>query len=88
MNYGYECKNWDPEAIYELSNALSSYIRMLPHFPIKQPYVEINGLYQGVRIRAITHMDEDEQMKLIKFADEEYLRIARKYKYSENNNED
>jgi hypothetical protein len=40
-----------------------------------RPYVEVDGLYRGVRIRRITHLSEAAQDELVRLADEIYERV-------------
>lgn len=39
------------------------------------PYIEVDQLYRGVRIRKITHLNKEQTDKLIKTADKIYLDI-------------
>ena len=78
MNYGYDntCPNWVEAKKAELAEALSKELRI--SFDANRqhkPYVEVDGLYRGVRLRRITHMSEEEQELLIKRADAIYRRI-------------
>ncbi len=72
MNYGYDPTSRDQE----LSGRLR---RMLDDFPPNKhgmrPYVEINGLYAGVRIRRITNYDQATTDRLIETADSIYLQV-------------
>jgi hypothetical protein len=39
------------------------------------PYVEVDGLYEGVRIRRMTHLTGAQQDELLRWADEIYDRV-------------
>lgn len=39
------------------------------------PYVEVDQLYKGVRIRKITHLSDEQERTLIERADKLYLSI-------------
>jgi len=56
MNFGYDPTPKDGE----LAMALRDYVWSLPlDGRGVQPYVEVNGLYPGVRVRRITHYSQD-----------------------------
>ena len=42
----------------------------------KNPYVEVDGLYRGVRIRKITNLSEDRCLELVKEADRIYNEVV------------
>ncbi len=78
MNYGYDssCPNWDESKKHELAEALSKELLVGTNpNAVHQPYVEVDGLYRGVRLRRITHLSEEEQELLINRADAIYRRI-------------
>lgn len=78
MNYGYDksSKNWQEDKKLELASHLKSIIdhpKYTPkEYPTQRPYVEIDGLYDGVRIRKITHLTGKQREQLIKEADVVY----------------
>jgi hypothetical protein len=39
------------------------------------PYVEVDGLYQGVRLRKLTHLPEEVVEELVKRADEIFCKV-------------
>jgi len=45
---------------------------------IDKPYIEVDGLYTGVRIRKITNLSDQEQKKLVKRADKIFEEIMLK----------
>lgn len=78
MNYGYDntCPNWNEDKKAELAESLSKELSIgFDANKQHQPYVEVDGLYQGVRLRRITHLSEEEQELLITRADAIYRRI-------------
>jgi hypothetical protein len=46
-----------------------------------EPYIEVDGLYQGVRIRKITALSEQQETELINLADKKYLEIMANQKH-------
>jgi hypothetical protein len=79
MNYGYNssCENYKPELECQLAKALFQFIHK--HWgdvqEIDRPYIEVNGLYDGIRIRKITHLNKKEQRKLVRGADKIYEKV-------------
>ncbi len=76
MNYGYtpDSKNWDESKKVILAGRLITELRLnslwIPGG--NKPYVEIDGLYPGVRIRNLTHLYDDARVELCKKADKIY----------------
>jgi hypothetical protein len=79
MNYGYSCSHWTEEEMQELAKELDVLCKKNPDAYKMHPYVEINGLYDGVRIRRITHLMDNEDCQFQKKADEIYLKLAKKF---------
>lgn len=83
VNYGYTPDNeyWDESKKYILANELAKLLQDMKlndepfthHFA--KPNIEVDNLYQGVRIRKITHLDEETEKKLLQAADKIYLEI-------------
>ena len=79
MNYGFNetTKNWQEnkksELFYELKNLIN--VICFEDKIILSPYVEIDNLYSGVRIRRITHLSDKQRNKLVKDADRIYDKI-------------
>ena len=72
MNYGYQPTAFDGELAERMSNYLLS---LPPDSKGRHPYIEVNGLYPGVRIRRITHYPEEIQDKIIKNCDALYREV-------------
>jgi len=77
MNYGYDkqVKGWKEEKKAELAYELSALCHEYPDAYNMYPYVETYGLYDGVRIRRITHLEEEKRRELVKRADTIYLKV-------------
>ena len=77
MNYGYDktSLNWDENKKERLRHALSRLCYRYPDEHKMHPYVEVDGLYEGIRIRRITHLTEEKRRELVKKADILYLKI-------------
>lgn len=76
MNYGYECKGWSKAAKARLASALVDIIATLPEDERGQvPYVEQDSLYDGVRVRRITHYSEEQIEDMTTRFDEAYLKV-------------
>ena len=75
MNYGYEHTNGKDE---QLAAAINVFLDTLP--PDKDgrrsAYVEVGGMYPGVRIRKITDYDKDTINLIIKTCDRIFERIV------------
>ena len=76
MNYGYtpDSKNWDETKKVILAGRLITELRLKSLWipGEDKPYVEIDGLYPGVRIRKITYLSSKEKQELCKKADRIY----------------
>lgn len=73
VNYGWKCEGWSAEEKQTFAGAL----RVKFDFPFrheagwddgKKPYLEIDGNYEGVRIRRLTFLSQEEQDRIIKEA--------------------
>jgi hypothetical protein len=74
MNYGYDTSDKDQE----LGLELMAYVSTLPADKYgMRPYVEVDGLYAGVRIRRITHYSDEDRWKIVKGADAVYDRVMK-----------
>lgn len=63
MNYGYDsrCDGWQPARVADLIVALRDTIHEAPELQATQgsgPYVEVGGLYEGIRVRSLTHVPD------------------------------
>lgn len=74
MNYGYDCDRWKIDRKVALFNALVDILSLdrawTPAW--ETPYLELDGLYPGVRIRRITHLTEAAREDLVERADRIY----------------
>ena len=85
VNFGYNkyCEGWKGEKRHELVERLKELMRSKGYCtdfsdPKREgftPYLETNDPYDGVRIRAITHLSEEQQDKLVKVAEEIYAEV-------------
>jgi hypothetical protein len=90
MFYGFgpEVEGYDEEKAWELANKLSVEF----DFPTldgnaprpvwlfdgkKQPYIEVNGLVEGVVIRRITNLSEEKRKQVVSKADELFIEVMR-----------
>ena len=82
VNYGYECRSWKlhdkVKLIETLSKRLGFVIGWENKTVVDEPYLELDGLYAGVRIRKITHLSDKETKELAKKADEIYKEVENK----------
>lgn len=93
VNFGYGpgMKYWKDKKKHELAEALRKLLLeqkltrneeievdgvMSHDFP--EPYIEVDGLYPGVRIRKITALTKDQEDALITAAEKIYLEIMTK----------
>ena len=77
MNYGFNttCELWKEDRKNELVNALE---KMINKYNGKlAPYIEVDGLYNGVRIRRITNLKEKERSELVDKAETIYKKIMK-----------
>jgi len=72
MNYGYPPGDRDEELAERLTEELDIKRGWSPRAKI--PYIEVDGLYPGVRIRRITHLSE-KMSELLDLADKIYLEV-------------
>lgn len=82
MNYGWDNESpyWDGRKAFLLVEVLSEKLNIPIGWSINnsgKPYLEINGLYPGVRIRKLTNLSDDELRELSKKADEIYLDVMK-----------
>lgn len=74
VNYGYECKDWSKKDKENLAQNLMKELNLdwvwIPGG--SDPYIEIDGIYNGVRIRKMTHLSDEESENLVKKADKVY----------------
>lgn len=79
MNYGYDSgsPNWHMGRVEELANALTKLCKSYKDKNGMQPYVEVDGLYPGVRIRRMTHLTDEQQDELVMKADKLYDKIMK-----------
>lgn len=82
MNYGYdsETKYWDDSKVGKLVERLQKLIvNYKPEEDYENyiPYVEVDGLYDGVRLRRITHLSEADRKDLVSKADKIYLEVMK-----------
>lgn len=90
--YGPGMKYWDESKKYELANKLRDMIINIKasrnrdiemrDMPLmyqyhQEPYIEVDGLYAGVRIRKITHLSDELYDKVITEADKIYLDLMK-----------
>lgn len=89
VNYGYDpgIRAWDESKKGILANSLQELVDQIKKGSKteladacmssdgKAPYIEVNGMYPGVRIRKITHLNDEQQRELITKADLIYTEI-------------
>ena len=83
MNYGYNanCKGWKENKKQELAKELSKELEYPIGYPMgkandgSSPYIEIDDFYDGVRIRRITWLSDEEKKELVKKADKIYNKL-------------
>jgi hypothetical protein len=85
VNYGYNasCVGWNEAKKEELAERIEQLMKKKGYctdfFDPKRegftPFLEVDGVYRGVRIRAITHLPEKAQNELIKEADKIYEEV-------------
>ena len=69
MNYGYEPTPFDKELARDIDLYLLS---VPPDDRGQRPYVELNQLYKGVRIRRLTHYPHDVIKDIVEHCDQIY----------------
>ena len=81
VNYGYSCDGWSDIEKSLLARRLRDLVdgKKYPNIKcdVDFPYVEIDNLYDGVRIRKITYLSDEEHDELIKEADKIFLDIKK-----------
>ena len=74
VNYGYTCKGWSKKKKELLAHKLRCLLMKKDYSNIEHevdnPYVEIDNLYEGVRIRKITYLTDEQVKELVKEADQ------------------
>ena len=79
MNYGYnsDTKGWDESKKYILASRLLTELNLANQWIPggTKPYIEVDGLYEGVRIRKITHLSDEDRSSLVKKADKIYNEV-------------
>lgn len=80
MNYGYACPGWSRQQKTALAAAISQELNEGDFKDARgqRPYLEVDGMYDGVRVRRITHLDESRIDALTKVCDALYLEHAAK----------
>jgi hypothetical protein len=73
VNYGYETQNWSKSRKNLLAKRLTEMITKEKFNG--RPYVEIDALYEGVRIRHITELSDADIKKLTSKADKIYSEV-------------
>lgn len=82
MNFGYnsQSKYWREDKKYELASRIQQLLESKgwgkPYCGV--PYTEVDGLYDGVRIRKVTHLSPEELQQLNQEADQIYLEVMNK----------
>ena len=80
VNYGYFCKGWTEEQKLLLAKKLIVLVDR-KNYNIKpysdNPYIEIDNLYDGVRIRKITYLSDEQVKELVSDADKIYLKVKK-----------
>ena len=81
MNYGYneDSKGWDESKKLLLAQRLRALLITLglQGKGVDYPYIEIDGLYDGVRIRKITYLGDGTRDDLIREADKIYDEVMK-----------
>ena len=80
MNYGYICEGWTKSQKNVLAGRLEGLLSEMAFMTklsnVEQPYIEVDGLYHGVRIRKITSLSEEEHWRLVYDADVIYSQLC------------
>jgi len=85
MNYGYDskCKNWKSEKKNVLAIRLAEMLTQeglndgTGNDNYKNPYIEVDGLYEGVRIRKISNLSNEQHRELVILADSIYDEVMK-----------
>jgi len=79
MNFGFgsSCEGWDESKKGQLFVRLRKELKLdeLHDSNGSSPYLEVDGLYRGVRIRRITHLSEADQERLVLKAERIYAEV-------------
>jgi hypothetical protein len=77
MNYGYDQSSpgWRPSRAAQLAERLRPIAASFEDAYSMRPYIEVDGLYPGVRIRRITHLSDEQRQELVGIADGIYDRV-------------
>jgi len=78
MNYGFNknCEDWQENKKGKLAYELMKLVNKLAGKRIgMNPYVEVDNLYDGIRIRRMTYLSDKQQEKLIKDAEKIYEKV-------------
>lgn len=76
MNYGYEPTDQDEELAVEIGKYLATLEPDEPGSRGMRPYVEVDLMYPGVRVRRLTHYSDQRQEEIIRGLDAIYDRIV------------
>lgn len=79
VNYGYYCSGWSKSQKEELAKSLQPLCDANPDKYNMHPYIEVDEAYEGVRIRRITHLPNNDNMEFEKKADVIYLELKKKF---------
>ena len=72
MNYGYSklSRGWKEDRKMKLARALAKEFGLyIGYKPDSKPYIEVDGLYEGVTLRRITNLSVEEQKVLVMKSD-------------------
>ena len=79
VNYGYneKCKNWNEDKKQELAEELSKVLKIPIGYVsgFGNLYIEIDGLYKGVRIRHMTQLSDEQVERIVDKADDVYDKV-------------
>lgn len=79
MNYGYDSTTagYRPSRKRKLATCLSELCAQARYVDGRgmKPYVEVDAMYPGVRIRRITHLTPGQEEELLREADEIFERV-------------
>ena len=79
MNYGYDCDTvgWRRDKVAELAKELSELCENYEDKNGMNPYIEVDGLYPGIRLRRLTHLSDEDQEDLVREADKLFDKIMK-----------
>ena len=82
MNYGYNTgtRNWKEDRKMNLCFELAKVLKLTigwVNAEVGHPYIEVDGGYDGVRIRRISHLSEKAHNKMITDADNVYEKVMK-----------